>query len=481
MLNYEQLSFNRGSIIRYKSFAASFPWCFKEAFIPSERRYGIAPIIGVRGEACIPFICAMIAGDHRPPNELLAKKLTQKEHLKQACVQSNTWLFDHLPLWLNEFQVPEHTTYQLAGQVCSAVDGSSAGLSALLSTLSQLLKLPLSSKWMYSATVSDQGSLGRVNSILEKAQGIQQFCPEVRHLLIGNYGEQTSEVISNIERIGLQVYTAGTVHEAFNIIPIGPYPSIQQAIEASMEQWISNDEETLLRFIDNAFLSALQGYSQIYGWGSLAAMFLRIKSHARIWPKLGTNHRCKCDAIIMIADRYLNGRNRLQGRQSPPPPIQFGAQHIKWLEDTSASNRLMLLPHLMQQLHERPDSIESHDSIIELAKSLLPNPREEWIAPLHLKLAGSWGRYLTATTKEYQSAYEWQTLCFRQWCQNGFYDQASYPMCALMELSEVLPEHEDTIHRLWIEFANKPNSKVSQIRRFIPQYWQEKLFGSNAR
>ena len=479
MLNYGQLSLNHGSVIRYKSFASSFPWCFDQAFVPSKRQHGIAPIIGVRGESCIPFVCAMVAGDHTVPKDRFAKNLVQKEHLKQACIQSNTWLFDNLPLWLNEFKAPAHTTYQLSGEVCSAVDGSSAGLSALLATLSLLLKLPLASEWMYSATVSEQGAVGRVNSVLEKAKGILQFCPEVQHFVIGDYGEQTTEIIAAIEDLGLQVHTVRTVHEAFTVIPIGPYPSIQQAIELSMEQWISKDEETLKRFVDNAFLSALQGYSQIYGWGSLAAMFLRIKIHANIWPQLNRSYQYKCDAIIMIADRYMNGKNKIQGRQSPPAPIRFGAQHLEWLQEISNSDRLMLLPHLMQQLHERPNSIACREAIIELAQSQLPHPKTEWIAPLHLKLAGSWGRYLTATTKEYQSAYEWQTLCFEQWCQNGFYDQASYPMCALMELSEVLPEHEDTIHRLWIEFANKPNSKVSQIRRFIPEYWQKKLFGAS--
>ena len=40
-----------------------------------------------------------------------------------------------------------------------------------------------------------------------------------------------------------------------------------------MEEWVARDDATLERFVDNAFLSCLQGYSQIYGWGSLEAMF----------------------------------------------------------------------------------------------------------------------------------------------------------------------------------------------------------------
>ena len=476
MLNYSTLSNNHGSIIRHKSFATNFPWCFPDGFIPVERRAGIAPIIGVRGENNIPFVCAAVSGKHNVPSVKFASTLIPKQHLQQAFLLTNTWLFDHLPLWLNDFSVPEQTLYQLTGQPCTHVDGSSAGLSVLLASLSHLLDLPLSSKWMYSATVSEQGKLGRVNSALEKARGIQQFCPTVEHFVLGNYGNDTPTVRTQIESLGFTVHIFPTLQEAFQAIPIGPYSSIQSALEHAMEEWVLKDDETLRRFVDNAFLSCLQGYSQIYGWGSLETMFLRLKNHRRIWPRLSVAYQCKVDSIIMIADRYMNGRNRLKGKPHPPPPIHFDSGHLQWLQNSSASDRLMLLPHLMQQIHERPASIHCKEAIIELTTSLLPNPTVEWIPPLHLKLAGSWGRYLTASLEEYENAYQWQKLCFVQWCNNGFYDQASYPMCALMELSVHLPQYEDTIHSMWLDFANKPNARVSQIRRFIPPYWQRKLF-----
>lgn len=476
MLNYSTLSHNRGSIIRHKSFASSFPWCFPSDFIPAERPAGIAPIIGVRGEGNIPFVCAAVSGQHTPPPLKFASKLIPKQHLQQAFVLTNTWLFDHLPLWLNDFSVPEQTVYQLTGQPCTHVDGSSAGLSVLLASLSHLLDLPLSSSWMYSATVSEQGKLGRVNSAVEKAKGIQQFCPTVQHFVLGDYDTETEMVRSTIESMGLTVHVFPTLQEAFQTIPIGPYPSIQSAIEHAMEVWVLKDNETLHRFIDNAFLSSLQGYSQIYGWGSLEAMFIRLKNHDGIWTRLSISYQCKVDSIIMIADRYMNGRNRIKGNPHPPPPVRFGDQHFAWLQSSSASDRLMLLPHLMQQIHERPESIHCTEAILQLTIALLPNPEMEWIPPLHLKLAGSWGRYLKATLGDYEAAYQWQKVCFIQWCNNGFYDQASYPMCALMELSPHLPHYEETIHRMWLDFANKPNARVSQIRRFIPQYWQRKLF-----
>ena len=158
MLKYSTLSNNRGSIIRHKSFASNFPWCFPKDFIPVERCAGIAPIIGVRGENNIPFVCAAVSGTHDPPTIKFAGKLIPKQHLQQAFALTNTWLFDHLPLWLNDFSVPKQTLYQLTGEPCTHVDGSSAGLSVLLSSLSHLLDLPLSTNWMYSATVSNEGN-----------------------------------------------------------------------------------------------------------------------------------------------------------------------------------------------------------------------------------------------------------------------------------------------------------------------------------
>ena len=103
-------------------------------------------------------------------------------------------------------------------------------------------------------------------------------------------------------------------------------------------------------------------------------MFLRLKTTVAYGHVLDVAYQCKVDSIIMVADRYMNGRNKLKATPHPPPPIHFTEHHLEWLQTGSASDRLMLLPHLMQQIHERPQSIHCKRAIVDLTQSLLPNP-----------------------------------------------------------------------------------------------------------
>ena len=136
---------------------------------------GIAPIIGVRGENNIPFVCGAVSGDHDIPPVTFARTLIPKQHLQHAFSLTNTWLFDHLPLWLNDFSVPKQTIYQLTGEPCTHVDGSSAGLSVLLASLSHLLDLPLSHRLDVLSHRIQSGKLGRVNSAVKRQTGFDSF------------------------------------------------------------------------------------------------------------------------------------------------------------------------------------------------------------------------------------------------------------------------------------------------------------------
>jgi hypothetical protein len=231
MLEYAHLKTNKGSIVQHKHFANRFPWCFTADFITKDRNSGIAPIIGVRGDECIPFVCAVISGSHLEPNVDRAHKLIQKQHLQRAGVISTQWIIDNLPLWLNHFTAPNYTVYQLTGQHCTQVDGASAGLSMLLATLSHILDSPLAADWMYSATLLEDGRLGPVNSIEEKIEGILKYCPNVRHFVLGDYGKETESLRSKVQSFGINVHFCPTIHEAFATIPIGSHETIHECIE----------------------------------------------------------------------------------------------------------------------------------------------------------------------------------------------------------------------------------------------------------
>ena len=475
MIDYPNLPPHRGSIIQYRHVASLFPWCFPKVFIPPERMVGVAPIIGVYNEGNEAFISAVMVGEHTTPSSKIAPPLEQKQHLRTAIVQSNEWLLDHLPIWLSNSSPFKHTIYQLTGTSIPSVDGASAGLSCLLASIGRLLNLPLASDWIYSATIGDTGELGRVNSVVEKARGIKSYCPAVKHFVIGNYDTDTSSTVKEIESLGIHVYSFKTIQEAFNTIPIGPFKSIHEAIEHSMEQWVSEKTDSLHQLIENTFLSVLQGFNQIHGWGSLRNMMMRIRNHSGLWNKLSNNAQHKLDITVLIASRYISGKH--SDLIPSTCPVLFTEAHLKWVSTCRETDRLQILPHMMQQLNELPESILCAEEIHTLVQSNLPDPNQSWIMPLHLKLAGSWGRYLSTHTKRYQEAYDWQLLCFKQWCNHGFYEQASYPICALLEVSQFVPQHTDHIEKMWWDFTQKPNAKVSQIRRFIPEHWQHKLFG----
>ena len=151
---------------------------------------------------------------------------------------------------------------------------------------------------------------------------------------------------SSIESLGLTVHIFSSLQDAFQTIPIGILTSDtigyrtrhgRMGMPQMMRHW------KILSTMH--FLSALQGYSQIYGWGSLDHVFETQKPQ-QIWARMNVSYQCKVDSIIMVADRYMNGRNRLQGKPHPPPPIHFNEHHLAWLQSGHASDRLMLLPHL---------------------------------------------------------------------------------------------------------------------------------------
>ncbi len=478
MIDYDGLSDNHGSIVAYRPIANPFPWCFRSSFIPSVRQntYGIAPIIGVLSKTGHTFVSAIVIDDASVPHIVLQDKQIQQPHLQHAVQTAREWLLDNLPIWLRFSSSHTSDIYQLNGpQRIPTVDGASVGLSATLAHISALLKLPLPSNWMYSATINARGEVGGVSSIEKKVQGIRQLCPTVDTLVIGNFETQGNQVTNLIENAGLKAHVVHTIEEAMAIIPIGPFASILDAFEASLEQWVQQSDEELHSFIQHIFLSALQGFSQLYGWGSLRNLLHKIQTHPILWSRLPLHLQCKVDITALIASRYYFGREYTH-RSDTWDGVLFGEKHYQWLTTCPRSEQLQTLPHLIQQITEWPSSISCPEKILTMAQATLPTPTVEWIPPLHLKLSGSWGRYLVTHTDRYEEAFQWQRLCFEQWCAHGLYDQASYPLCALMDLSLHLPQYDPVIEQLWIQFKRLPNSRVSQIRRFIPNHWKKRLF-----
>ncbi len=472
MIEYSTLPTHRGSIIRHRSFAAAYPWCFDERFIPKNRQPGIAPIVGVYGDReKHAFIAATSVSEALTKSEFV-HRLRPQQNLLHALTISNEWLIDNLPMWIQN-QPKQHHFVQLTGSPVENVDGASAGLSTLLATIGSLLKLPLPIDYMYSAVVYPDGRLGKVNSIVEKAKGIEKFCPVVKHLIIASPIDP--ETLRELSDSTLTIHSVRSVQEALNIIPIGSFSSIQEALEHSLERWLARDDEALPTFIEHVFLSALQGLTQIYGWGSLHNMLMGIKRSVLLYPTLSFDQQCKLDITMLIAERYLAGKHG-QNKEFDAN-TKFTNDHLRWLEGCKKSDRLKVLPHLMQQITEHPNSLECKEAIKSMVEDSLPDRSDDWANPLLLRLAGAWGRYLTEHTKQYAEAYDWQRFCYTQWCALGIYAESSYPICALLELSLYLPNKEPEIEKLWREFSQQPNVKVSQIKRFVPKHWRERLFG----
>ncbi len=471
MIEYSTLPKHRGSIIRYRCFAAAFPWCFDEAFIPQHRKPGYAPIIGVYGDREKRAFVAATSVEEESTSVELAHPLNPQQNLQRTLQISNEWLIDNLPMWIQN-KPKQHRFVQLTGARVDNVDGASAGLSTLLATIGSLLKLPLPIEYMYSAVVYPNGKLGKVNSIVEKAKGIERFCPMVKNLVIAH--PEDSAMLDELAKTSLTIHCVESVQEALDVIPIGSFSSIQDAIEHSLEQWLAKDEQALPTFVEHVFLSALQGLTQLYGWGSLHNMLNGIKRSPTLYVGLSFDLQCKFDITMLIAERYLTGKHG--HNKGFDANTIFTENHLRWLNSCKKSDRLKVLPHLMQQITERPDSIDCKTAIKIMVEKSLPDQSDDWTNPLLLRLAGSWGRYLTKHTTQYLEAYEWQRFCYHQWCALGIYAESSYPICALLDLSPYLPDKENEIESLWQSFSQLPNVKVSQIKRFVPPHWKERLF-----
>lgn len=479
---YTKLPQHLGSKAEFHQTAKFFPWCFPSYFIPKERQAGIAPVLGVRFsyEKPIPFIAAITP--HLVSNvSPTVTSLDKLHNLETALQTANEWLRDHLPLWLQQLTQPNYSLYLLNGSDTKpllSVDGGSAALSAVLARISDLLAHPLPIDWVYSATVSDKGKLGPVNALEAKIQGALNMCPHVRHMVVGQISDIEYRHLRETFQTNITIHRCQTIQEALDCIPLTEHHSIQQMIQRQLTYYVEDNPERLKLFAEDIFVSIQQGWSQIYGWGSLyrtlIAMYQIAKEQVHTSPKT----LYLLELSILIACRY---------QSSPDTPLEEQPRCILTLRRDHIDNGSVflslgewytLLPHLLQQLTDRPDLVECKTQLLSTIQSHLPESEQQWYTPLQLRLMGAWGRYIFETSteeKQLNDAFKWQELCFEHWFIQGLFYDASYPLCAMMQLCGLLPEKELIVWEYWRSFKRKPNSKYQTIIQFMPKVWRERI------
>ena len=479
---YTRLPKHLGSKAQYYQTATHFPWCFPSYFIPTDRQPGIAPVLGVRFlyEKPIPFIAAITTQSivSVPPEITSLDKL---RNLENALHTANEWLRDHLPLWLQQLTQPSYNLYLLNNSDSKpllSVDGGSAALSAVLARISELLQYPLPIDWVYSATVSDRGKLGPVNALEAKIQGALSMCPHVQHVVVGHISDSEFTHLQTTFKSSITVHRCHTIQEALACIPITEEHTIQQMIQHQLTYYVENNPERLTLFAEDIFVAIQQGWSQIYGWGSLyrtlVAMYELAKNQHHTTPKV----LYLLELSILIACRYQSNPNTSIEEQ-PKCILHLRRSHIEnGVHFLNIGEWYTLLPHLLQQLTDRPDLVDCQKLLLKTIQSHLPDKNQQWYTPIQLRLMGAWGRYLSKTATDphhLQEAFHWQQLCFEHWFIQGLFYDASYPLCAMMYLCEHLPDKEASTWQCWNSFKRKPNSKYQTIIQFMPPIWQERI------
>jgi hypothetical protein len=479
---YTILPQHLGSKAEYHQTAKHFPWCFPSFFIPPERTPGIAPVLGVRFtyEHPVPFIAAVTPQSIENFSSTIIE-LDKLHNLETALQTVNDWLRDHLPLWLQQLTQPNYHLYLLNGSDTNplhSVDGGSAALSAILARVSELLQHPLPIDWVYSATVSDKGRLGPVNALASKIQGALNMCPHVRHIVVGCITDHEFAQLQETFQSRITIHRCRSIQEALECIPITAQHTIQQMIQRQLTDYVEGNPERLAIFSEDIFVAIQQGWSQIYGWGSLyrtlVAMYEMAKSHTHTTPKT----LYLLELSILIACRYQSSPNTPLEEQ-PSCLLHLRQDHIEnGVHFLTIGEWYTLLPHLLQQLTDRPDLVDCKALLLRTIQSNLPSQDQQWYTPLQLRLMGAWGRYLFETGTDEQQlreAFHWQQLCFEHWFIQGLFYEASYPLCAMMQLCESLPDIETSVWEYWLSFKRKPNSKYQTILQFMPSLWQKRI------
>ena len=434
------------------------PWCFGPEFQrDTPLPIGVFPIITVDSQKNSSLL-VLTPQQPKKSIERCFPSVQIGEQFRLSIQTAHIWFETQLPIWLNnQSPLPPflQCIYSDSQEAPQIVDGHSAGLALLLIQISILLELPLPKTLICSAALNTTGALLPVQGLEDKLRTIAYNCPIIQTVLVSSAQEEDArKIIASLESENrIQIYALETVQEALHSIRLSNGKTIIENLEAQLQK------KDISLFIDFLFFRVLKGKSQIFGWKSLSRTLLLLRTtHAE---ELTHDNAQTLKLLSLISSRYA---------QTHTTKTMLTAEDVDWILQFPLPTILQVWPHLLQQLSLHPETIQNaaREKIILQTERYLPPKEEQIIAAPYLRILGAHAR-LNRSVGEKEEAFHKQLQAFHGWLNNSIYQEASYPLCELLELAGELntPSFHEKAKNCYHLLHNRPDGIVPHNQGYI--------------
>ena len=139
MIDYSKIiKSNRGHHVQYRSSSRIAPWCFPPSFLSKEHQLsvGVTALLTVDSKLSSSQILLLSTQEQPHTIHRYFPKQKIQEDLRFVIETAETWLRNHLPLWIADRAILAPSIYCVFSsdphKPPSTVDGTSAGLSLIL-------------------------------------------------------------------------------------------------------------------------------------------------------------------------------------------------------------------------------------------------------------------------------------------------------------------------------------------------------------
>ena len=408
---------------------AAGPWCWPEPDSelcgyalelrgdePCDILAGEAALVAVSASACHGALALIRPAHNAPAQGEVATRLVRDARSAWACAQlaiaRNLPLLTDTPHDSPGFSILSHDR----GCEFRELDGSSFGLGFALSMASTTLGLPTRSDVIASATIDEWGGVGPVDCLEKKLETIASHAPRIKLVLL--HRSQCSRELGELaSSLGLTLHPVAHLLDALERA-FSPAPFEKLIERARMQQ----QTEPL---IDALFRLTLLGNQAQMEWAPVRSFAV----HARdsLASECSPHQRIKLEFASEVAARHESNEGSLT-----IPSADF-------FESLPHPHRIRMIAHLVQQSADTgtPD----FEACRALAMGSLPtSPRDAF--PDHLRLMGALGRLLANKQELLEQAYAWQKKSALGWFELWMYDDLTYALSAMYQLSGAMESPE---------------------------------------